>query len=93
MVQNLELEQLVKNTIARIFRVNVSLINEDTSAETIDAWDSLGHMRLVLSLEEEFGIMFDEHQIVKMVTVPQIFSVIMDSLQTKQQLQLQERDI
>ena len=31
-------------------------VTEDTSREQIDQWDSIGTIRLVLCLEEEFGV-------------------------------------
>ena len=35
-------------------------LDGDSSSETLEQWDSLNHMHLVLALEEGFGIEFDE---------------------------------
>ena len=54
----------------RFFLVLSSMLNmpretlsRASSRETVDAWDSLKHMHLVLALEDEFGIEFDDAQV------------------------------
>ena len=34
-------------------------INEESSPDTIESWDSLRHMNIVIALEEEFNVQFD----------------------------------
>ena len=41
---------------ARILEVDALAIGEDASPETIEEWDSLAHVKIILALEEEFGI-------------------------------------
>ena len=57
----------------------LSKINEDSSPDTISTWESLNHMKLVLALEEEFGIQFTDKQIVEMVDMRTIFRVLEQS--------------
>jgi acyl carrier protein len=38
-------------------------INEDSSADSIEQWDSLRHLNLVLALEEEFGISIPDEEV------------------------------
>jgi len=38
------------------FDLEPDRVTEDTLREDIDQWDSIGMMRLVLCLEEEFGV-------------------------------------
>ena len=42
----------------------VEEVNGDASIETLDAWTSLGHMRLILALEEALGKQLDPAAIV-----------------------------
>lgn len=51
-------------------------IREDSSPETIEAWDSLKHMSLILTLEDEFKIQFSDDEIVKMLSVALIMDVL-----------------
>lgn len=47
---------LLKNVMASVLEVDPSLINEDASMDTLEKWDSLRQMNLVLALEETFGV-------------------------------------
>jgi len=49
--------------------VPVGQLNGDSSPETVENWDSLKHMNLILALEEEFNITFSDVEIVEMLSV------------------------
>jgi len=51
-------------------------ISENDSVETIRTWDSVRHLRLVLAIEETFGITFDAAEIPELITVPAIEAAI-----------------
>jgi acyl carrier protein len=59
--------------------ISQDIINDDSSPETIETWDSLQHMNLILSLEETFDLQFSDEQVVGMDSVGQIVKVL-DSL-------------
>lgn len=42
--------------IQTAFNLELSMLSESTSREDIDQWDSIGSIRLVFCLEEEFGV-------------------------------------
>ncbi len=42
--------------MAKIMEVNVNDINDETSPDNLDEWDSLSQVQLVLQLEQEFDI-------------------------------------
>lgn len=52
----------------------------DSSPDTVEGWDSLQHLNLVLSLEQEFGISFKEEQIVELLSVGLIVETVAESL-------------
>lgn len=66
----------MKERIYRIFGdvmdVPVTTLNDDTSPETVEAWDSLSHMNLVLALEEEFEVQFPDETIVELLSLKKI---------------------
>ena len=62
----------VLNVVSQVLGVPVEELADDSSPETIEGWDSLKHMNLVLALEEEFGIRFSDEQIVAMLSVKSI---------------------
>ena len=63
--------------MALVFNVNKSEIKSDSSTDNIDQWDSLKHMDLILSLEEEFKIKFTFEEIGEMVNF-KIINLIID---------------
>jgi acyl carrier protein len=48
----------------------------DASPDTVEQWDSLSHMNLVLALEEEFGVQFPDEQIVEMLSIDRIVAAV-----------------
>ncbi len=61
---------------SQIMDVPEDQIVEASSTETIGAWDSLRHMRLVLALEEEFGIKFSDEVIVQMLNMGAVIAAV-----------------
>lgn len=63
-------ERLVK-IFVEVFEVNESSITEETKQIDIEGWDSIGHLRLIMSFEEEFGIKFltKEMQVINSVSM------------------------
>jgi acyl carrier protein len=64
--------------LARIFAAVFGLksIDAATSIETVEDWDSVSHMTLVLELEKEFGVPFTTDEAVEMTSVPEIKKVL-----------------
>jgi acyl carrier protein len=54
-------------------------IDSDSSVDNVDEWDSLGHLMLVMALEETLGVTFSFFEIVEISS----FGKIVDSLITK----------
>jgi acyl carrier protein len=78
-----EIEARAKAIVATVLGVEPAAISDRTSSETLAAWTSLNHMKLVLSLEEEFGVVFDEEQILQAVAFPRLVSILQE-LRAKQ---------
>lgn len=55
-----KMETKLKNILAIFFNVDVADIDENFSSNTVENWDSLKQMNLVVAIEEEFKIMLDE---------------------------------
>jgi len=68
----------VKEVMARVFGVEVAAIGDDASPDTIENWDSLRHMNLVLAIEEEFGIELTDEQTVEILSYPLIKIVLQE---------------
>ena len=59
-----------------VFNIDVSLINNESSPDNIENWDSLKHMNLIIALEEEFEIEFDDEEIVDSMNYALILNII-----------------
>ena len=70
------IEDTVIEIVGRVMDVPKSDINDDSSPNNIDAWDSLRHFNLVVELEESYGIEFNEDDIVEMLSVKSIIEKI-----------------
>ncbi len=57
------IDEKIKQVMATVFEIEVDSITDDASPDTIEIWGSLHHMNLVVALEEEFGVVFDDEQI------------------------------
>ncbi|MDR1340707.1 MAG: acyl carrier protein [Prevotellaceae bacterium] len=51
-------------------------IDENASQQTIEKWDSLAHLNLIVALEEEFDISFEPEEIAEMISVQMIINFI-----------------
>jgi acyl carrier protein len=55
-------EVLLKQVMGSILKVDPTIIGPDSSNDTIETWDSLKHMNLVLALEEEFNVSIPDEE-------------------------------
>jgi acyl carrier protein len=62
----------LRNLMADIFGIDANTINEDTSIDTVDEWDSIKHLNLILAIESEFEITLDEQETVEILNYPLI---------------------
>jgi acyl carrier protein len=66
----------IKNVMGAVFDIPVYQIKDNSSADTIESWDSLKHINLVVSLEEEFQVEFTEDEILEMLNFMLIKEII-----------------
>jgi len=70
------MKERVYKVISQVFNVPIEKINEESSSDNIEAWDSLKHMNMVLALEEEFNVQFGEEQVLEMLNVGLIIEIL-----------------
>ncbi len=62
------MENEIKKLIGKIFDIDVLNVSEDKIVpDNIEKWDSMGHLNLITSLEEDFSIEFEPEEIVEML--------------------------
>ena len=70
----------VKKVISQVFGVPTEAIADDASPDTLEEWDSVTHLNLVLALEEEFDISLTDEQIVELLSCEIIVATAQESL-------------
>ena len=70
------LEMRIKKILSQLFQLPIEMIDENTSAQTLSAWDSLAQMNLVSALEEAFNVQFTTAQMISMLSYTEILSAI-----------------
>ena len=76
------IEKRVINVMSSVFGISKEQINENSSPDTIDNWDSLKHMNLVVALEEEFKIEFTDDNITELINMKLIMFVLSGKLKS-----------
>ena len=77
---NPELDSAVMRIFADIFGVPLESIRLDSSPETIETWDSLQHLNLVLALEQEFQVQFDPEEIETLISPERVSAIVGEKL-------------
>jgi len=78
-----DIEHRVRQTIIRTFNLSVEDGTKELRMGSLPGWDSLGHMRLVVELEEEFGVSFPAYLLPEILHVESIVREI-QKLQSEQ---------
>lgn len=70
-----ELRQLM----ADVFECAPSAITPDASPDTLEAWDSLRLLDLILAIEQQAGIEISADRLQDMMSVPAILEIVNES--------------
>jgi acyl carrier protein len=67
----------VEEVVSRVFGADPGSLEDASSPETVEGWDSMGHLNLVAALEQEFGVSIDIGDVMEMVTVKKIREILL----------------
>lgn len=76
-------EDALKQVMGTLLSVDPASIGPDASMDTIESWDSLRHMNLVLALEEEFKVSIPDEDAGNITSYQLIKLVLEDLLKAK----------
>ena len=62
--------------LSRVFAVPADSIRADSGPQDLAKWDSAGHMHLVVELEKQFGVQFDDEEVVEMISPAAIAAIL-----------------
>jgi acyl carrier protein len=74
--QQHQADERLEHLLADVLQLPLGAIHDDLAMREVEAWDSLKHMELIVSLETAFGLEFNIDEVVAMTTVQTIKRVL-----------------
>jgi acyl carrier protein len=72
--------QQIRQIAADIFNLPMEAVTTESSPNTIENWDSLQHVNLVLALEQHFNVQFVPEEITEMSNIKLIAKLMEEKL-------------
>jgi acyl carrier protein len=70
----------VQSIMAEVFGVEPDKITMDSTPDTIESWDSLRLLNLILAFEKEFNIEIQIEQLPLMLSTPKILEILNEAM-------------
>jgi acyl carrier protein len=71
-----DMEERVRQVMADVLDLDPSSIEDGTAMDTVESWDSLSHINLCMSLEQDFQVSFTVGEIESMLSYEDILRVL-----------------
>jgi acyl carrier protein len=71
----------LKQVVSDILEVDIDDINENSSPDNIEKWDSLSHIKLVMAIEAEFNVKLTPDDMMDMLSVKLIKMILAEKLE------------
>ena len=68
--------QQLTRVFTEVFDDDAIVLTPTTTAEDVDGWDSLNHIRLIVSVEKAFQIKFSTPEIAKLKNVGELVALV-----------------
>ncbi len=75
-METAEIYQKLTGIFRKVFDDDSIVVRPDLTADDVDEWDSLSHIRLVLTVEKAFNIKFSASEIGKLKNVGEFADLI-----------------
>ncbi len=67
---------LLRSTVADVLGVAAADLTDDSSVDSIESWDSLNHLNIVMALEEAFGVQLSADDVIEMRSIATIRQIL-----------------
>ena len=74
------MEEKVLETMSKTFNIDISLLSEKTSKKDLSQWDSMSHLNLIIDIENEFKITFENDEIISIVDFNSLINVLKNKI-------------
>ena len=68
----------IRAIMAQVLRLPMDRLGPDAAIGNVPNWDSTAHMRVMLALEDAFGIELNETEMVEMTSLAKIRTIVAD---------------
>ncbi len=69
---NSSLNHHIQAIVAEAIQVPVELMTPDLAFGDLPEWDSMGHMEVMMILEQHYGVEINADTIAKLISIPEI---------------------
>ena len=66
----------VEDVVCSVFGVERETVDESSSPESVEGWDSMGHVNLIAALEQRFNVSIDIDDVMQMANVGKIRQIL-----------------
>jgi acyl carrier protein len=80
MMEEGQVYQRLNAIFVDVFDEDTLALKAETTADDVDGWDSLSHIRLVLSVEKAFSVKFSAAEVGKLKNVGELVGLIRSKL-------------
>jgi len=69
----------IQALLAEAIQVPVETVTADLTFGDLPQWDSLGHMEILMRLEEKYGVEVNAETIARLVSIPEILQFLKEN--------------
>jgi acyl carrier protein len=66
----------VEEVIAKVFKIDSRTLVDGSGRDSIEQWDSMGHLQLITELEQHFGVSVSIGDAMEMVSVGKVKEIL-----------------
>ncbi len=75
-------EERLTDILVKVLLIEPEELSDDIRRKEYEPWDSMAHLLLVSEIENEFGIFFEDEEVVEMWTVGDVKAALRQKLAT-----------
>lgn len=70
------MEEKVKRVLTDSLQISISEFTQELSIQNHVNWDSLSHLKIIVSLEEEFNVKFSDEEMLELTSYEEILKTL-----------------
>ena len=79
-INKINLTSDIIKIVSSVLNINKKIINNKSGPESLDGWDSLKHLNIILACEDFFKIKFTNDEIVEILDIDTMSTIIKEKL-------------